>query len=274
MRDRQAVATSWKELLARVRPRDHLVQLYEDDDSLTSRVSHYLREGLEREEAVVAIATPPHREAFQRQLAHDHVDIDRAVDRGQLIVLDAEETLAQFMVDGRPDSDRFQANIGSVLDGAAERDARRGLRAYGEMVDLLWRDGNLSAAVHLEHLWHRLLRRRALPLLCAYRIDIFDGSFHEESFQAVLAIHSHLMPVGNGDQLEKAVRRGMEEMLGRDTVAGLAPLIAAAQYPRVVLCPAEAAVVWLARALPHRSEEILARARFHHAALCAGTEAQ
>jgi len=266
------VAASWKELLARVRPRDHLLQLYEDDNTLSCRVSHYLREGLDRGEAVVAIATPAHREAFERRLKEEQVNIERAVDQGQLIVLDAEETLSQFMVDGRPDSERFQAKIGTLLDRAAEKDSRPGLRAYGEMVDLLWRDGLLAAAVHLEQLWHRLLRRRATPLLCAYRIDIFDESFREESFQAVLAIHSHLMPVGHGDQLEKAVRRAMEELLGRDQVEALAPLIAAAQYPRVTLCPAEAAVIWLARALPRRSEEILARARFHHAALCAGTE--
>jgi len=270
MQNQNPAMTSWKDLLARVRPRDHLVQLYDNEASLTTRISHYLREGLERQEAVIAIASTPHREAIRTDLREHEVDVDQAVDQGRLILLDAEETLAQFMVEGRPDADRFEAKVGSLLDNTAAKDGSRSLRAYGEMVDLLWKDGNRSAAIHLEHLWHRLLRRRSLPLLCAYRIDILDPSFHEECFQSVLAIHSHLVPVGNGDRLEKAVVLAMEEMFGAEKVEALRPLMAAAHYPRVVLFPAEAAVVWLSRALPDRSEEVLTRARRHHAALCVG----
>jgi hypothetical protein len=261
---------SWKELLTEVRPKDHLVELYENDESLSRRVSHYLREGLRRDEAVVAIATRPHRISFTEQLARDEVDVDAMLARRQLIVLDAEETLHRFMIGDHPDPARFQEALRATLDGAPA--ASRGLRLYGEMVDVLWRDGNVSGALHLEHLWHQLLHRRELPLLCAYRIDILDRANHHDAFQSVLAIHSHLIPVGSGDLLEKAVLLAMEEVLGREKAAALLPLVAAAQYPRIALCRAEAALIWITRALTSHAGAIFARARLHYAALCTDRE--
>lgn len=262
--------TTWRELLSEVRPRNHIVQLYEDDDLLTRRVSHYLREGLERQEAVIAIASQPHRESFTEQLARDEVDVDKVLGERQLILFDADDLLSRFMTDGQPDEAKFQATVGDILEESGG--SFRGLRLYGEMVDVLWREGNVTAALRLEHLWHQLLHRQDLPLLCAYRIDILDRTFRESSFQSVLAIHSHLVPVGSGDELELSVNRAMEEVLGREKVETLRPLMAAAHYPRVTLCRAESAVIWVSRALPEYRDEILARARLHYTALRAETE--
>ncbi|HZE96869.1 MAG TPA: MEDS domain-containing protein, partial [Planctomycetota bacterium] len=119
---------SWKELLARVQPKDHLVQLYESDDSLTRRVSHYVSEGLELQEGVIAIAAEPHRELLAAQLAKDDVDVERVLGEGRLVLLDAEETLSRFMVEGRPDSELFQESLGSVIDGVRDAGRFRGMR--------------------------------------------------------------------------------------------------------------------------------------------------
>jgi hypothetical protein len=259
--------SSWKDLLSEARPRNHFVQLYKDEDTLTRRVSHYLREGLQREESVIVIASQPHRKSFTEQLARDEVDVEKVLDLGQLIVLDAEETLSRCMVDGHPDESRFHHTLSGVLGDAGE--SARSLRLYGEMVDVLWRNGDFRSAVRLEHLWHQLLYRQELPLLCAYRIDILGREFRENDFQAVLAIHSHLLSVGSGDQLETAVFRAMEEVLGQGEVEALRGLIGASHFPRITLCPAEAVVLWISRALAGHCDEILARARNHYMALCA-----
>ena len=50
------------------------------------------------------------------------------------------------------------------------------LRAYGEMVDVLWRRGEKSAALRLEELWNELQARRSFTLLCAYAM----GKFYKE----------------------------------------------------------------------------------------------
>ena len=98
------------------------------------------------------------------------------------------------MVNGEPDPARFQAAVGELI---AERTARAiGVRsrAYGEMVDVLWKQGARSAAVRLEELWNDLQTRQSFSLLCAYAM----GSFYKEpaSAQRVCGTHTHV--VGEG----------------------------------------------------------------------------
>lgn len=263
--------SSWQDVIGRPKAKDHFVHLYEDDLSLTRRVGYYLREGLEKGEGVIAIASPEHRAAFARFLQEENVDVEQAVRSGQLIFLDAAETLARFMVNGQPDAERFESAVGSLVENADGRASFKGLRAYGEMVDLLWNSGNLSAAIELEELWHQLLRRQNLPLLCAYKIDILGTAFRQGAFQSVLAIHTHLLPVGDDGNLEEAVAQAMAEVLGPDSVTALNPLIEATQHCRTALRPVEARVVWLSKTLPQHCDEILARARIRYKALCAQT---
>src|SRR5438128_2163667 len=104
----------------------------------------------------IVIATEKHRVAFVERLAASGADVDSAIAAGQLQLYDARETLAKFMVDGRPDPDRFETVVGSVVRTATLR-AR--VSAYGEMVDVLWRDGQTSAALELEELWNGLQSR-------------------------------------------------------------------------------------------------------------------
>jgi hypothetical protein len=103
-------------------------------------------------------------------------------------------------------------------------------------------------------------------------MGVLSPSFQAESFQSVLAAHTGRVPVNGQVLLEKALDQAMEDMLGRDRLGALRPLIAAAQHLRGALCPAEATVMWLTKALSARCHEILTRARLHYAALCAGEE--
>ena len=83
-------------------------------------------------------------------------------------MLDAEETLALFMVNGIPDPSRFKAMIGAVIAELAGGPRPRIVRAYGEMVNLLWRDGNHDGAIRLEVLWNELAMSHNFALLCGY----------------------------------------------------------------------------------------------------------
>ena len=42
------------------------------------------------------------------------------------------------------------------------------MRAFGEMVALLWAQGRNGATLRLEHLWNELIEEQALALFCAY----------------------------------------------------------------------------------------------------------
>ena len=69
-------------------------------------------------------------------------------------------------LDQWPDAELFDQFVTQVLERAG-RGGRR-VRAFGEMVALLWAQGHNGATVRLEHLWHELCRRESFSLLCAY----------------------------------------------------------------------------------------------------------
>jgi PAS domain S-box-containing protein len=174
-------------------PHDHVVQFYDDDDFLAASVATFVEVGLTNGQPVVIIATEEHREAFCRTLFRRGVEVDAACSSGQLILRDARDTLASFLVDGKPDWQRFQAQIGALLEKAS-RPGAGPIRAYGEMVDLLWKDGKPQDAILLEQFWNDLSRTHSFALLCAYGM----GNFHKEAdgpaFGKVCGLHSRSLP--------------------------------------------------------------------------------
>src|SRR5947208_1114947 len=123
-------------------PRDHVVQFYDCADVLVEAVGDYLANGLRDGDLAVVVATPEHAAAFVEELGNAGVDAEAAARSGSLIVLDAADTLAAFMDDDRPDAAAFDTVIGNVLRAAA--DGGRRVRAYGEMLAVLWELGNVA----------------------------------------------------------------------------------------------------------------------------------
>lgn len=168
---------------------DHSVQFYRDDAALLKTLSRFTREGLNGRQPVIVIATPEHRAALAAQLVKDGLAPDYFERQGSLWMLDARETLASLM-DGRmPDPVRFRAVVGALIDAARTAGAGSAVRAYGEMVDLLWKDGNAEAAIRLEMLWNGLAATHQFMLLCGYSI----GSFYKEAggFDISDVCHAH-----------------------------------------------------------------------------------
>jgi signal transduction histidine kinase len=182
-------------LLAQPPARSHLVQFYEDDAHLFRVVGDYLGAGLGGGEILLIIATEAHRRGFCDLLRAAGHDVGEAISAGRLLMVDAGETLAQFMVQGTPDRERFQAVTGGLLQQLQARACHAPVRAYGEMVDLLWQDGNASAAIKLEELWNELGQVQPFTLLCAYTMSHFRRESDGDPFQRVCGAHSHVIPV-------------------------------------------------------------------------------
>ncbi len=170
----------------------HTVQFYEDDEFVCDAVAKFLGEGAALGDSLVVIATGPHRNALCRRLESQGIDVGALQSDGRLVLLDAEESLARFMRNGQPDRELFDAAVGRLIAatlGGLPAGAR--LRAYGEMVDVLWRDGQRQAAIQLEDLWNELQTQYSFTLLCAYAM----ASFYREpaELQDVCATHTHVV---------------------------------------------------------------------------------
>ncbi len=182
----------------------HGVQFYESDAALAETVGGYVGAGLGGGETVIVIATDTHKRDILARLSAHAIDVDKASKDGRLIVLDARETLDKFMDGAMPDAERFRAVIGRVLENAGAR-----VRAYGEMVDLLWREGNLGAALCLEDLWNRLAKKHPFSLLCSY-VAGSPGLEQEGAVEQVRRVHSHVLPTVDPIEVERSDARMRE----------------------------------------------------------------
>jgi signal transduction histidine kinase len=183
----------------------HAVQFYDSEDFLFETVARFLGAGLRSGDRMVVIATPEHRDGFVERLGEDAVA--RAVADGRLLMLDARQTLARFMVTGMPDPDLFRDTIGRALIRLRDGQPQARIRAYGEMVDLLWSDGNARAAIRLEELWNDIGQEHDFALLCAYVMGNFYKEGETARFMEVCRNHSHVIPTERFTRIDDAHAR-------------------------------------------------------------------
>jgi hypothetical protein len=154
------------------RQQSHTVRFYGDDGALCRIVAAFLSEGLAADDPAVVIAVPAHGDEIVRCLRASSFDVDRLRAAGTLLILDAEEMLGTFMRDGVPDAAAFEEHVGGLLDRLRAGKPGATVRAYGEMVDWLWKHGAAAAAVRLEVLWNDLASTHG-SLLCGYSMGNF-----------------------------------------------------------------------------------------------------
>jgi hypothetical protein len=98
------------------------------------------------------------------------------------------------MVNGMPDEQRFQATIGAAIAKLSTKRPNVMVRAFGEMVDLLWRDGKMDAAIQLETLWNRLATKYEFALLCAYARETLTTADPLVAVDRICQVHTRLLP--------------------------------------------------------------------------------
>lgn len=171
---------------------DHQVQFYENEHFLYERVAAFVTPALECDEGVIIIATHSHLAAFEQCITVLGYDIAYAKSRGQVVMLDATDTLTKFMYKGVPDAGRFNQVVGGIVKRMNEEFPR--IRAYGEMVNLLWAEGNFYGTIELEELWNDLGKIYSFSLLCGYGINNFDQQAHGKALYQICNSHSHVLP--------------------------------------------------------------------------------
>jgi hypothetical protein len=175
---------------------DHSVELYESDTLLLDGLARFIGGAMDAGDPAVVIATPEHGASLRERLTVSHADsVARAERAGRFITLDAADTLSRFMVYGHPDRSKFLTSVGVALAGAAECARTPGgqVAAFGEMVALLWADGNATAALELEGLWNELAESYAFYLHCAYPSTLFLGAGDARAFTDMCGHHSKII---------------------------------------------------------------------------------
>lgn len=94
------------------------------------------------------------------------------------------------MVNQWPD-DKLFINFVTGLIARAQSKGRR-VRAFGELVAILWARGDVAATVRLEFLWHQICQKQTFSLFCAYP----KAGFTEDplkSLDVIRATHSRIV---------------------------------------------------------------------------------
>ncbi len=173
------VAIFWAEMAAC----DHCVQIYENDTVFLDALEGFVLAGLRQNEACILIATAPHLAWLTERLIGAGIDVAAAKASDQFIALDAQTCLASFMHDGWPDEALFHAFVGPLLRRVRPR--YPAVRAFGEMVALMWANGDRAATLRLEHLWAVLCKREEFALFCAYP----RAGFTQDAEQSMRDVH-------------------------------------------------------------------------------------
>ena len=173
-----------------IAPSDHVLQIYENDETFINTLAGFVGTGINSGDCSVVIATPSHIIQLEQKLQSLGLNIRGLIDDVRYMPLDAEETLSKFMVNNWPDPKLFHQTINGVIEKGTSN--HRGIRAFGEMVAILWAQGHCGATVQLEALWNDLIRKRSFPLFCAYPKTGFTQDL-TQSMNDICCNHSRMI---------------------------------------------------------------------------------
>lgn len=174
-------------------PAIHSVQFYDTDEALVHRLCGVVSSGLLIGNSILIVATQDHRDQLVNALRRLDVDVRTFARENRFAMYDASQMLSKFMVKGTPNSDLFLESVGKLLVDAKKtaRSKDQGLVVFGEMVAVLWDEGNKAGALELERLWNDLLNERAFHLHCAYPRALFSQD--ETGMLNICDSHSHVL---------------------------------------------------------------------------------
>jgi hypothetical protein len=171
----------------------HAVLFYDTEAYRGATAARFLADGIRAGQPIIVVATEAHRNAIARELRTQGIAVEELREGRDVLWLDAWESLAALMEDTRINRVVFEATAGNMLELLVR--GRRGVvpRVYGEMVNLLWRRGNIDAALQLEALWNDLASKYAFDLMCTYENDPAFKHGQRGVHSRLCALHSDVV---------------------------------------------------------------------------------
>jgi hypothetical protein len=251
----------WGGLLASAGPRDHIVQLYQDQQFLNRAVCRFAASAIANGEGVILVPTAAHWQAFRPRLEAEGVDTQAAQACGQLTVVDADELLPQFMRNAMPDAPVFLGLAADVIATARGGGRYPRVRWWGEMVNVLWERGDVAASMELEDQFDHLARAHEIAIFCSFVMDNFNGEVHSRLLPRLGQNHSHLIPVEDYARLERAVADALRETVGEDEARVLEERLLARAPSPFQMPRSQALLLALRETLPMVADSVLTRSR-------------
>jgi hypothetical protein len=240
----------------------HFAQLHRRSETLTGAVGQFVETGLRRGNGVVVIASALHTEEVFDRLAEERIDVGSFLRCGQLVVRDAQAMLDTIMRGGTPDEGAFRRAIASVLE-SVHAFGRPAPRAYGEMVNLLWRAGQTAAALRLEGFWNELARLYPFGLFCGYMLDSRDVSIHAGRLHETGRPLGDVVAAPHDQVFREALNQASHDVFGLPLcrLVGLpSPVPPGSPLPP----PDQRTMLWMMRQAPASSAEVLEQARVQY----------
>ena len=164
----------------------HIVRFTTHDDDLIPAIADFVSDGVRLGERVALVITPDHWTAVESLLVERQVRIRAALKHHQVVVTPVEDALAQVVVDGRPDPQRFQAMAEGILDAMEPP-----VRVFGELAPRI-AEIDIDAAIEIERLGEQLAVEAGVNILCAYHLD------HMKADHVDRVCHAHDAAVAGG----------------------------------------------------------------------------
>ncbi|MGH9514074.1 MAG: MEDS domain-containing protein [Terriglobales bacterium] len=251
----------WCGLLASAAPRDHIVQLYQDQQFLNRAVCRFAAAAIANGEGIILVPTVAHWDAFRPRLESEGVDVKAAEKRGQLTIVDADNLLPTFMRDGIPDSPVFLGLAQNVISQARGNGNYKKVRWWGEMVNILWERGEVAASMQLEDQFDQLAHEQDIAIFCSFLMDNFDGDVHARMLPRLGENHSHLIPVEDYARLERAVSDALRDTVGPDESRILENQLLSRFAGPFQMPRSQALLLALRETLPLVADDVLQRSR-------------
>jgi hypothetical protein len=173
-----------------VPPLCHAIGFFENQQQLCVDIAGFVEEGLRLNQPALVVTTDAHRDGIAGELRGLGVDVDAVSKAGDLMMLDAEETLLVLMNGGQlPDSSIYHQSVGSACERLLR--GRPGpLRIFGDMVDVLWQREQYDAAIRIEILSNQLAATYPISVICGYSMGHFLKS--ASRLETVTTLHGRL----------------------------------------------------------------------------------
>lgn len=171
---------------------NHIVQVCQNVASQAEILTRYIKEGLLNNEGIIVIARPSLRKKVLSKLDALGFDNQTVKNQGQVRFFDAEFLLSSILIDGTIEEQAFRNLVEIPVQVAQSKFGK--VRAFGEMVDILWQRDLQDMAIQLEDLWEDLCTNQGLRFLCTYLLDNLDPNDYDSALEKIYKHHKYLMP--------------------------------------------------------------------------------